>query len=75
MRRPPGAPDTLRDTAQSAYDDSKALLQDWHGSGRARYAITPRFAPPSTPEQLDFLQVFNWWAVGVANAIVCLVSF
>ncbi len=46
------APDGLRDTAQSAYDDSKALLEKWHGRGRATYAITPRFSPTSTPEQL-----------------------
>jgi guanine deaminase len=49
------APDGLRDTAQSAYDDSKALLQKWHGMGRATYAITPRFSPTSTPEQLEAL--------------------
>jgi guanine deaminase len=49
------APDTLRDTAQSAYDDSKALLEKWHGNGRATYAITPRFSPTSTPEQLSAL--------------------
>ncbi|MBW6506281.1 MAG: guanine deaminase [Rhodobacteraceae bacterium] len=49
------APDTLRDTAQSAYDDSRALLQRWHGVGRAGYVITPRFAPTSTPEQLGAL--------------------
>ena len=49
------APDGLRDTAQSAYDDSKALLQRWHGTGRATYAITPRFSPTSTPEQLNAL--------------------
>jgi len=49
------APDTLRDTAQSAYDDSKALLTRWHGTGRAHYAITPRFSPTSTPEQLEAL--------------------
>ena len=49
------APDGLRDTAQSAYDDSKALLDRWHGTGRATYAITPRFSPTSTPEQLDAL--------------------
>ena len=49
------APDTLRDTAQSAYDDSKALLQKWHGRGRAHYAITPRFSPTSTPDQLSAL--------------------
>lgn len=49
------APDGLRDTAQSAYDDSKALLQKWHGKGRATYAITPRFSPTSTLEQLEAL--------------------
>ena len=49
------APDTLRDTAQSAYDDSKALLQKWHGVDRLDYAITPRFSPTSTPEQLEAL--------------------
>lgn len=49
------APDTLRDTAQSAYDESKALLEKWHGVGRAKYVITPRFSPTSTPEQLDAL--------------------
>ncbi|MBF9035666.1 guanine deaminase [Rhodobacterales bacterium HKCCE2091] len=49
------APDDLRDTAQSAYDDSKALLERWHGLGRAKYVITPRFSPTSTPEQLAAL--------------------
>ncbi|MBV1866459.1 MAG: guanine deaminase [Marinosulfonomonas sp.] len=46
------APDGLRDTAQSGYDDSKRLLDAWHGRGRISYAITPRFSPTSTPEQL-----------------------
>lgn len=49
------APEGLRDTAQSAYDDSKALIERWHGTGRASYAITPRFSPTSTPEQLSAL--------------------
>lgn len=49
------APDDLRDSAQSAHDDSKALLQRWHGQDRLRYAITPRFTPTSTPEQLTAL--------------------
>ncbi|MFQ6547802.1 guanine deaminase [Aestuariibius sp. 2305UL40-4] len=49
------APDGLRDTAQSAYDDSKALIARWHGQGRATYAITPRFSPTSTLEQLQAL--------------------
>jgi guanine deaminase len=49
------APEGLRDTAQSAYDDSKALMQRWHGQGRADYVITPRFSPTSTPAQLEAL--------------------
>ncbi|MDW3222709.1 MAG: guanine deaminase [Paracoccaceae bacterium] len=49
------APVGLCDTAQSAYDDSKSLLQRWHGKGRAHYAITPRFSPTSTPDQLAAL--------------------
>ena len=49
------APEGLRDTAQSAYDDSKALLERWQGRGRATYAITPRFSPTSTEAQLEAL--------------------
>lgn len=47
------APEVVLDTPQSSYDDSKALIDRWHGQGRASYAITPRFAITSTPEQLD----------------------
>ncbi|WP_445116969.1 guanine deaminase [Acinetobacter sp. WZC-1] len=46
------APDALCDTAESAYQDSRQLIEKWHGKGRNLYAITPRFAPTSTPEQL-----------------------
>ena len=46
------APAALCDTAQRGYDESKALISKWHGRERAMYAITPRFAPSSTPEQL-----------------------
>ncbi|WP_120499842.1 guanine deaminase [Roseovarius sp. EL26] len=49
------APEGLRDTAQSAYDNSKRLLQKWNGQGRLSYVITPRFSPTSTPEQLRAL--------------------
>ncbi|HBQ36093.1 MAG TPA: guanine deaminase [Rhodobacteraceae bacterium] len=49
------APEALRDTVQSAYDDSADLLGKWHKNGRAVYAITPRFAPTSSPEQLQAL--------------------
>jgi guanine deaminase len=47
------APEGLLDTAQSSYDDSKALIARWHGRGRLAYAVTPRFAITSTPAQLD----------------------
>ncbi len=47
------APDTLRDTPQSGYDDTKALIERWHGRGRAGYAISPRFAITSSPQQLE----------------------
>ena len=47
------APAELLDTPQSGYDDSKALIGEWHGKGRQLYAITPRFAPTSSPEQLE----------------------
>jgi guanine deaminase len=49
------APEALRDTAQLAYDDSRALLEKWHGPDRLSYVITPRFSPTSTPEQLAAL--------------------
>jgi len=46
------APDGLRDTAQSSYDETESLIARWHGKDRLHYAITPRFAPTSTPDQL-----------------------
>ncbi len=47
------APEALMDTADTAYSESKALIEKWHGNGRNLYAITPRFAPTSTSEQLE----------------------
>lgn len=47
------APDYLCDTADSAYQETKSLIQKWHNKGRLRYAITPRFAITSTHEQLQ----------------------
>ncbi|MEO9334542.1 guanine deaminase [Pseudomonas guguanensis] len=47
------APDYLTDTAETGYAESKALIERWHGKGRLHYAVTPRFAPTSTPEQLE----------------------
>ena len=49
------APPALLDTPRRAYDESKALIARWHGRGRATYAITPRFTPTSSLEQLEAL--------------------
>jgi guanine deaminase len=45
-------PDELRDDPESAYAESKALIERWHGKGRLGYAITPRFALTSSEAQL-----------------------
>ncbi|MAK90631.1 MAG: guanine deaminase [Oceanospirillaceae bacterium] len=46
------APEDLCDTVESSVADTQALIDSWHGKGRQLYAITPRFAITSTPEQL-----------------------
>ena len=46
-------PEELRDDPESAYEDSKALIEKWHGKGRLGYAITPRFALTSSEAQLE----------------------
>jgi guanine deaminase len=46
------APDFLCDTAESSYEDSAKLIEKWHGNGRALYAVTPRFVPTSSVDQL-----------------------
>lgn len=50
------APSGLCDTPQSGYDDTKQVIDDWHGRGRNHVAITPRFAITSTPEQMEMAQ-------------------
>jgi guanine deaminase len=47
------APDFLMDTANSSYEESKALIKKWHHKERLLYAVTPRFAITSTDEQLQ----------------------
>lgn len=48
-------PEFLQDTPKTAQQDSDNLIQRWHGKGRNLYALTPRFAPTSSPEQLHAL--------------------
>src|SRR3546814_18838948 len=47
------APAPLMDTAATGYDESKALIERWHGQGRQLYAVTPRFAITSSAAQLE----------------------
>ncbi|MFK7902168.1 MAG: guanine deaminase [Nitratireductor sp.] len=47
------APSGLLDTAQLGYDQSKALINKWHGVDRLQYAISPRFAVTSSEAQLE----------------------
>jgi guanine deaminase len=53
------APPGLRDTPQTGYDESRALIERWHGKGRQRYAVTPRFAITSTEAQLEAAGALN----------------
>jgi guanine deaminase len=50
------APDGLLDTPQSGYDDTCAVIADWHGKGRNHVVISPRFAITSTPEQMEMAE-------------------
>jgi guanine deaminase len=47
------APPELCDSPESGYSDSRNLIERWHGRDRLQYAITPRFAPTSSAEQLQ----------------------
>jgi guanine deaminase len=47
------APDYLLNDPRNAYAEIKQQIQQWHGKGRSHYAITPRFAITSTPEELE----------------------
>ena len=49
------APAPLCDTPERAAAETRALLQTWHGRGRAEVMITPRFAPTSSEAQLAAL--------------------
>ena len=46
------APDYLLDTAHSSFTQSQQLIDRWHDHDRLGYAVTPRFAPTSSEEQL-----------------------
>jgi guanine deaminase len=54
------APQGLLDTPQSGYDETRELIESWHGRGRNMVAITPRFAITSTPEQMERTQALAY---------------
>ncbi|UFH48294.1 guanine deaminase [Pseudomonas sp. KNUC1026] len=47
------APPELLDGPDHGYAQSRDLIERWHGRGRLHYAVTPRFAPTSSAEQLE----------------------
>lgn len=47
-------PDSLRDqNTEQSIIESEELLKKWHHRGRQLYAVIPRFAPTSTPRQME----------------------
>ncbi|MCC2610788.1 guanine deaminase [Neorhizobium petrolearium] len=50
------APQGLLDTPEMGYDETRAVIAEWHGKGRNHVAITPRFAITSTPAQMRAAQ-------------------
>ncbi len=46
-------PEPLLTTPERAYDEACALAARWHGTGRTRYAVTPRFSYSAGEEILD----------------------
>ena len=47
------AAEVARYGSGSVTTESRALIERWHGKGRQRYAVTPRFAITSTEAQLE----------------------
>lgn len=47
------APPQLLQDPQVAYQESRELLRKWNGRGLLRYAVSPRFAPTSSPRLLE----------------------
>ncbi|WP_342755362.1 guanine deaminase [Pantoea sp. MBD-2R] len=50
------APEYLTETPEQSYDQTRELIERWHKRGRLGYALTPRFAPTSSPALLAKVQ-------------------
>ncbi|MGB0100718.1 MAG: guanine deaminase [Nocardioides sp.] len=48
-----GLPEPLLTDPDRAYTEAVALAQRWHGVGRLRYAVTPRFSYSASADVLD----------------------
>ena len=49
-------PEPLRNTAACAYEESRALIERFHGRDGLRYAVTPRFALSASEAMLEVCQ-------------------
>jgi len=47
------APEELLETPQQGYEQTQELIDRWHLQGRSLYSVTPRFAPTSSPQQME----------------------
>jgi guanine deaminase len=48
------APASVLNDAETSARDSEALYKAWHGKGRLRYAVTPRFVVTSSDRELRY---------------------
>jgi len=53
------APDALLETPEQSERDTRALIARWHNRQRLSYALTPRFAPTSSPELLQKVRLLR----------------
>lgn len=53
------APDALLETPEESERDTRELIARWHNRQRLSYALTPRFAPTSSPELLQKVRLLK----------------
>lgn len=53
------APNSLLETPEESERDTRALIARWHNFHRLSYALTPRFAPTSSPELLSKVRLLK----------------
>lgn len=53
------APDYLLEDAETSFQQTRELIERWHNRGRLSYALTPRFAPATSPALLEKVQALR----------------